>query len=307
MKRTISLGLTLFAVISASFATTAFGSTADPIKIVSVTEISTGPYKIGDVVTVEIEALGGSPEIVSIGGSIANTPIDPRNYPANIGGGSWNKKNLVEEWNPDFYKFSSTSENGTLHTVFRYSFLIASNIFSGSYPLITKMGVSDATNLGVDCPPLNKKQNYFECPSIPNIQITGGRRIANGVVKGQKSVEKVEVPNLPSSLNISQPQVFTLPRNTVSGTPLSWSHEGGSCKLQGARFPGDSNDTLIIDRSGVCSLFGGTQGDDGFEKYSFHQMINVKLSPVSISCIKGKVIKKVSGSNPKCPTGYTKK
>jgi hypothetical protein len=32
-----------------------------------------------------------------------------------------------------------------------------------------------------------------------------------------------------------------------------------------------------------------------------------KPKSVTISCIKGKLLKKISGVNPKCPTGYKKK
>ncbi len=36
-------------------------------------------------------------------------------------------------------------------------------------------------------------------------------------------------------------------------------------------------------------------------------IMNAKASPASISCVKGKTIKVVTGSNPKCPTGFKKK
>ena len=35
--------------------------------------------------------------------------------------------------------------------------------------------------------------------------------------------------------------------------------------------------------------------------------LDLKVKPISITCIKGKLTKKVSGTNPKCPAGYKKK
>jgi hypothetical protein len=35
--------------------------------------------------------------------------------------------------------------------------------------------------------------------------------------------------------------------------------------------------------------------------------IKIKVTIKSISCAKGKIVKKVSGSNPKCPAGFKKK
>ena len=54
---------------------------------------------------------------------------------------------------------------------------------------------------------------------------------------------------------------------------------------------------------GMQNNNGGMQNNNGMQS----SVMKPAAKTISIKCVKGKSVKTVSGTNPKCPAGYTKK
>ena len=105
---------------------------------------------------------------------------------------------------------------------------------------------------------------------------------------------------LPSTANISS-KSLALTSTASSGAVVAYSTTStGVCSITGS--------TLNLLKSGNCAVTATQVGTSAFAPISSTATVMLTGSVVSdkksITCVKGKSTKKVSGANPKCPKGY---
>jgi hypothetical protein len=105
---------------------------------------------------------------------------------------------------------------------------------------------------------------------------------------------------LPSAANISS-KSLALTATASSGSVVAYSTTStGICSITGS--------TLNLLTSGNCSVTATQAGTSTLAPISATANITLTATKVAakktITCVKGKTTKKVTGTNPKCPTGY---
>jgi hypothetical protein len=106
--------------------------------------------------------------------------------------------------------------------------------------------------------------------------------------------------SLPTSVNLSSKTVALSATTSSGGALLYTTSTPDSCSITGS--------TLNLLKSGNCSVTATQPGTSTLTPISatYNVMIAGTLTPTkkTITCIKGKKTKKVSGVNPKCPKGF---
>jgi hypothetical protein len=106
--------------------------------------------------------------------------------------------------------------------------------------------------------------------------------------------------SLPSSVNLSRKTVALFATTSSGGALFYSTSTPDSCSITGS--------TLNLLKSGNCSVTATQPGTSTIAPISatYNLMIAGTIAPAkkTITCIKGKKTKKVSGVNPKCPKGF---
>jgi hypothetical protein len=106
--------------------------------------------------------------------------------------------------------------------------------------------------------------------------------------------------SLPTSVNLSSKTVALSATTSSGGALLYTTSTPDSCSITGS--------TLNLLKSGNCSVTATQPGSSTLAPISatYNVMIAGTVAPTkkTITCIKGKKTKKVSGVNPKCPKGF---
>ena len=106
--------------------------------------------------------------------------------------------------------------------------------------------------------------------------------------------------SLPTSVNLSSKTVALSATTSSGGALLYTTSTPDSCSITGS--------TLNLLKSGNCSVTATQPGTSTLAPISatYNVMIAGTVAPTkkTITCIKGKKTKKVSGVNPKCPKGF---
>ena len=104
----------------------------------------------------------------------------------------------------------------------------------------------------------------------------------------------------PESTSVSKKQ-FVIDAIATSGLEIDFkSNTPLTCKVVSG--------VVSLLKVGNCQIELSQNGDDEYLPAD-NQIIEISITPINstITCIKGKLIKKVTGINPKCPSGYKKK
>jgi len=302
--------LAFIVVFSGVFNTPAMADNANPPKIVSVTELSKGPYLPGDVVSIKVEHTGGYPGISSYSTSW-KLPDGERNC-------------ILRDsfLNPPFL-INEFFGNGVLSWTVR-------NCKPGIYS-IYQLKIRDATRLeAIVIYPFK-----FEIVDFPFRQVEKGE-IAPTLLT-QDALDLSHIPERPKP-----GETFFLPKYTVRGVPVYYGlpedEEFGDvvCSIRKKfEYPVRPGGELTVNKKGICKLY--VSSDTGRNPTYDQPYIKSRLKgriieksgdelgrmvarstffaiPVgdssgeenlkTITCIKGKSTKKVSGTNPKCPKGF---
>jgi hypothetical protein len=278
---------------------------ANPPKIIELVQVSKGPYKPGDLVIYKVVYTGGNPglsraRISFLGGCVHDF--------------DWNENDGV------------TEKHGN-------------GIFSSPVPTCPPGVHNPASIYILDKTGLSNIQSGANSSRTLNPQsLEISEYIYKPVALGEISPtvlqsHKLDILAIPSNPKIAD--VFVLPAVTSVGMPVYYdvSSDDG-CSITQERFgklvmPGG---TLKITGFGKCQLSINADNGTRFsgQRPSFAQPIiesNVSLRTSSknslavyeirdtsktnqvskvLVCKKGKLVKKIKGINPKCPTGYKK-
>ena len=303
MKRTLPrlIALTLLAF---GLPSTSFADNANPPKLESVTQMTQGPYKPGDLIQFKLNISGGAPQLSN------PSIVGPSDCFVNPG----------TEDPPQGSQFDPKYWSTTIRTY------VISSACPNGLNNIQSIAAYDVTGLNdlVIWSANNK-------PSSWQFEVANKYRQPKGVVQpifdvSQDKVILNKFSNAGSdrtavnkiSLN-SGSVVIDLPRLTELGFVIRWEagNNSSSCRFIEQRFPGDTKLFEFFSK-GRCSLTARAWQPNGLltnvngqnyvytaqGNYNFEIDSAISNSKVSITCIKGKITKKVSGTNPKCPKGY---
>lgn len=302
MRKAI-LRLIVLAIFAHNLTTNSFADITHPPKLESVVQMTQGPYKPGDLIQFKLNISGGAPQLRD----------------SNITGSS---DCFTNPGNPDPPK-------GSQFDPMFWSINIRTYIISSACPdginNIQSVSVSDVTGL-IDLV-VGSANNL---PASWQFEVVNQFRMPKGLVQptfdvSQDKVVLREFKNIgierttvnKISLNSGSIKI-NLPKLTELGFVIRWNLSGYStgCRFI-QRFPGDTQ-LLEFFSKGSCGLTAYVWQPNGLltnvngqsavftpqGNYSFLIDSEVRNSKVSITCVKGKLIKRVSGTNPKCPKGY---
>jgi hypothetical protein len=294
----LNLILVAFGLVPATHA-----DTANPPKILKITQITKGPYLPGDMIQFSVETSGGAPGLrkIQISSDCFNVAwySDPK-YDENIFPKGDFDSNFINE------KLITGRIGGCRSKAYMASVsVLDQTLLSDGFGFRSSELNFEVKNRFL--PPQGEVQPNPDFALFQSQDDISWNAFTN-TGKDGTNVNQIDI----SKIN----ELLILPSFTKLGQTIEWSDQNNNtCKII-RRFPGDVGNLKFLN-SGTCHVFASVLYDgikfnvggskrigDGLGRYSF--VINQKQVTTKkvVYCVKGKVIKKVSGINPKCPTGY---
>ena len=239
---------------------------ANPPKIVSVEQVTKGPYSIGDIVTYKINYTGGNPGIRMIkvkGAGSKETCVTLR------------PSTFVDEYEMSQASYFEISWDKTMLSKNSYPepFLLSGVVMPCQGKDSNKwVSILDETGLTA------RLEDYGNKEPSPlaalRIEVNSFDFITPvGEIKPVKIKDSISLKNVPKSPKAKTS--FELPRLTRNGVPVSF-YPSGSCSIVQKTFDGDIGGTLKFNRSGECRLNAFPMWTDKYSPPTFEA--NVKFS-----------------------------
>jgi len=236
------LSLVLVSLLQLSTFSAAIADNANPPKITSVQQITSGPYSVGDIVTFKVGYEGGYPgltEIIIGLSCVYNGYSLLGNINSYIG---WGKRD----------KTTSYTGNGLV------SGYVAPCQQSEVQPSFIQ--ITDETGLRA-----NLNWEELKLNSSLKLQINKSDLLPTpiGEIKPTKIPDEVTL-GVSSKLGLNQ--VFALPRLTISGAPLFFrTMTKKVCEIDWETFQGDLGGNLRTLSPGICAIRVGVSPSDKYE------------------------------------------
>ena len=252
--------MTIFAIY---YSIPTYADNANPPKIISVEQTTTGPYTVGDIVSFRVNYTGGNPGIklisIRVGGSnntciiqSANLFMSPQlSSIFSITDLKWEKGRSIE----------STFSNNKIVSGFVVP-CIDSQRLPGSVSIVDETDLS-AEKGGF----MEPRISSLDFEVLPTDLIT-----PKGEIKPIKINDSASIKSIPKTPRVGSK--YELPRITKGGVPIYWK-VNGNCVIEHKTFLGDIGGTLQFKKSGRCELLPTVMPTDKFKepKYS----ANVKM------------------------------
>jgi len=241
---------------------------ANPPKIISIEQVTKGPYSVGDIVTFKVNYTGGFPGIESI----------------KIGVRCLNNNHSIEG--------TLNSEIGWVNTEKNNSFsgngLVSGYVLPCNETEVQPGGVTitDQTRLTARLP-------WEELKQISNLKLQINKSdllpFPVGEIKPPKVPDEVDL-GLPSKIGLNQS--FNLPRTTKAGSPLFYRvMSRKNCQIEWDTFLGDLGGKLTATSVGICTIRIGNWKSDKYENPSFKTDKIIKPSKSSMVMLNFNVVK----------------
>jgi len=294
----VSLILSFVGLPSATHA-----DTANPPKILKITQVTKGPYLPGDMIQFSLEISGGAPGLrkIQISSDCFNTAwySDPK-YDENIFPKGDFDPNFINE------KLVTGRISGC-----------RSKTYTASVSVVDQTLLSDGISFRSSELNFEVKNKFLP----PQGEVQPNPDLA--LFQSQDDVSWDTFTNMgkdatrENQIDISRiNDLLILPSFTKLGQTIEWSDQNNNnCQII-RRFPGDIGKLKFLN-SGRCLIFasilydgikfnvgGSKRIGDGLGRYSFILEKKQVATKSVITCVKGKVIKKVTRINPKCPKGF---
>jgi hypothetical protein len=297
----VSLILSFSSMPSATHA-----DTANPPKILKITQTTKGPYLPGDMIQFSLEISGGTQGLKQV-----QMWSDCFNI-------TWFSDQKYYEQNGSKGNFDPSYINAKLVTGRING--CRSKTYTASVSVVDQTLLFDGMNFRSNELNFEVKNKFLpamgEVQPDPDFMLFQSQDDVSwdaftNVGKEATKVNKIDISKINESL--------ILPSFTKLGQPIEWSDQNNNnCQII-RRFPGDIGNLKFLD-SGMCHIFasilydgikfnvgGSKRIGDGSGRYSFVLEKKQVAKKSVITCIKGKITKKISGANPKCPKGYNLK
>ncbi len=275
-------GAIFVSLLSFLLPSTSVADNANPPKIISVEQVSIGPYSIGDVVTFRINYSGGNPglkeatiEVASSKNYCLSNIYDHAVYESYVRQSeiSWYKGSNAKSINPNVLEISGVVLPCSTAPQRR------------SIQIMDETGLRDGLN--------GEKNPVFEISikeDIPALLTPVGE------IKPKKLNDELSIMNLPAKTKIGKS--FKLPRLTKNGVPVYYLAENNqdsrikSCFVT-QTFMGDIGGVLQISKAGNCRLTIMPMLTDKFNypKILFSKLKKIKTDPTSSSYFVISVVK----------------
>jgi hypothetical protein len=300
----LSLILSSFGLTPASYA-----DSANPPKIQKVTQITKGPYSPGDMIQFSVEVSGGNPGLrqIQMSSDCFNSVwfADPKDYIQIGAKGDFDPSYINEKL--------ITGRIGGCR----------SKTYMASVSVVDKTLLSDG--LSFRSSDLNFEVKNKFLPAVGEVQPDPDfmKLQAQDDVSWTPYVNEGKEHTRINNIEVSKvSELLTLPGFSKLGQPIEWFvfvQNNNNCQII-RRFPGDIG-SLKFMGVGKCKVFSSISFDgikfnvggnyrlgDGLGRYNFViEKKNATTASSSITCVKGKLTKKVVGIKPVCPKGYKKK
>ena len=258
--------LTLFTAASFSIyvPTPTYADNANPPKIISVDQITAGPYAAGDIVSFRVNYTGGNPGIklisIRVGGSNDTCIIQSANLftlpqPTrlfSLTNLKWEKGKSIE---------SSFSNNKVV------SGFVVPCIDSQRLP--GSVSIVDETDLSTEIGGIMEARiSSLDFEVVPTDWIT-----PIGEIKPTKINDSASIKSIPKSPRVGSK--YELPRITKGGVPIYWK-VNGNCSVEYKTFLGDIGGTLKFKKSGRCELLPTVMPTDKFKEPKYSANVKVQ-------------------------------
>jgi hypothetical protein len=297
------VSITTFLVVG-FLGTPAKADNANPPKIIDLVQVSNGPYKPGDLVTYKVIYTGGNPGLKKIKVSFLSGCFQ---------GFDWNESDGIKDKHGDSIVSAPvpTCPPGIYNPASIY--------------ILDKTGLSNIQYGANSSRTLNPQSLVISDYVYKPVNV-------GEVSPTTLQSHKLDILSIPSNPKVGDNLI--LPAVTSVGMPVYYDTAGDVCSINQERFgvsvmPGGS---LKFNNFGKCQL--SIYADNGTrfsnQKPTFSQPVidsrvavnisgNISLAIFEIRdaskanqvnkvlvCKKGKLVKKINGINPKCPSGYKK-
>jgi hypothetical protein len=308
----------LVTLIAAAFPSmsSAQADTANPPRIQSIEILNSKIFSPGDVMQIKVNYSGGNPGLAAI---IVSGDCLRSSYAYEYG---WIKGRSQMEFFT-FFQYLNEPQSPSDQII---NAVVSNYCQDGVKNLYVT--IEDETRLSDD-----SRQRGIQ----KTFTVQGGHLIAPGNVLPEKQTDTIDISGIPSTLIFDggQKNSYPLPRSSKNGQIVWWTAQGdckvyvpffldaggsliptkqGSCVLQAYLFPVDKyfspelkanvtfskNNNWDYPKVGAFKVLAAGQGKAAAEKASL-------VKKTTITCSKGKLIKKVTGVKPTCPVGYKKK
>ncbi len=244
--------------------TPTYADNANPPKIISVDQITAGPYAVGDIVSFRVNYTGGNPGIklisVRVGGSNDTCIIQSANLFTSpqltklfsITDLKWEKGKSIE---------SSFSNNKVV------SGFVVPCIDSQRLP--GSVSIVDETDLSAGIGGfMEPRLSSLDFEVVPTDWIT-----PIGEIKPTKINDSASIKSIPKSPRVGSK--YELPRITKGGVPIYWK-VNGNCSVEYKTFLGDIGGTLKFKKSGRCELLPTVMPTDKFKEPKYSANVKVQ-------------------------------
>lgn len=306
MRKNVIVFLSLI-LFSFGLPSVTHADSANPPKIVKVTQITKGPYSPGDMIQFSVEVSGGNPGLLHLqmSSDCFNTAwfSDPKNY---------NQIGAKGDFDPSYINQNLlTGRIGGCR----------SKTYTASVSVVDKTLLSDGISFRSNELSFEVKNKFLPAvgevqpdPDFMKLQSQDDVSWATYVNEGKDhtTVNKIDL----SKVN----ELLILPSFTKLGQPIDWFEQDNNTNCQIIRrFPGDVGNLKFLG-IGKCLVYssvlydgikfnvgGNNRLGDGLGRYNFVIEKKNTATNTSITCVKGKLTKKVVAIKPVCPKGYKKK
>lgn len=281
MKRNSSIFFSLL-LVSFGLPSATYADNTNPPKIISIEQVSSGPYSIGDVVTFRINYSGGNPGLKK---AVIEVSSNKKYCLANIYDHALYERFVNQSEISWFKAPNSKSTNLNILEISGVVLPCSVTPERRSVQITDETGLIDGLN--------GEKNSVFEIiikEDIPTLLTPIGE------TKATKLNDELSIMNLPAKSK--QGKSFNLPRLTKNGVPVYYLAENSrdsrikSCYVAHA-FAGDIGGILHLTKAGDCRLTIMPMITDKFKspKILFNKLKKIKTDPTNTSYFVISVIK----------------
>jgi hypothetical protein len=303
MKKFLVITISLL-LIGFGIPTQTYADSANPPKIVKVNQLTQGPYLPGDMIQFSLEISGGNPGLRSV--QISSECFNVAWF--NDSKAYFNYFGIIDNFDPNYINQSllTTRIGGCRSKMYTASIMVVDQTLLSDGISYRSAGLNfEVKNKFL--PKLGEVQPDSDFMNFQSQDDVSWDSFVN-IGKDQTRFNNIPISKLNDQL--------TLPGFTKLGQPLDWFDDQNKfCEIV-RRFPGDVGKLKFLGE-GKCFIYSSVLFDgikfnvggnkkigEGLGRYSFVISKQKVTQERTITCIKGKTTKKVSGTNPKCPKGY---
>jgi hypothetical protein len=238
---------------------------ANPPKIISIEQITSGPYKVGDIVSFKINYTGGNPgiKLIEIAGAGSNTSCVSQS--ANLLSIS-KLSSVLPVATLNWEKGKSLETNVSNSRIVSGFVVPCTGRFPRSVTITDETELRDAIS-DFSMPFTGGNLSPLDIQALPTTLFT-----PVGEIKPVKVSDSVSIKNIPKNPRVGSK--YDLPRITQGGAPIFW-RVNGNCTIDYKTFKGDIGGTLKFKKSGKCELLPSAMFNDKF--YSPKYTANIKM------------------------------